>query len=118
MDQPGPTREFQRSNLNFWRKNEDEKFQQNVYVNQKHEDIVFLIDVMISVNDKLMNEKHIRGVAKKKYLQFFTIDQFSLCFPIFKLKTKMQLYQVVLWTPKASSTKTLRVVEKQQVKET
>ena len=38
----------------FVRKKEDEKFQQNVYVNYKLEEFIYLLDVMNSVYDKVI----------------------------------------------------------------
>ena len=37
----------------FARKKEDEKFQQSVYVNYKHEEFIYLPDIMNSLNDKV-----------------------------------------------------------------
>ena len=38
----------------FGRKKEEEKFQQNVYVNYKLDELVYLLDVMNSVYDKVI----------------------------------------------------------------
>ena len=46
----------------FARKMEDEKFQQVVYVNYKHEDIIYLLDVMNSVYDKVITNQPICNV--------------------------------------------------------
>ena len=44
------------------RKKEDEKFQQVVYVNYKLEELIFLLDVMNSVNDKVITNQPICNV--------------------------------------------------------
>ena len=41
----------------FARKKEDEKFQQVVYVNYKLEEFIYLLDVMNSVNDKVITNQ-------------------------------------------------------------
>ena len=46
----------------FERKKEDEKFQQVVYVNYKLEQFIYLLDVMISVYDKVNTNQHICNV--------------------------------------------------------
>ena len=46
----------------FARKNEDEKFQQVVYVNYKLEEFIYLLDVMISVYDKVITNQPICDV--------------------------------------------------------
>ena len=46
----------------FSRKKEDEKFQQIVYVNNKLEEFIYLLDVMNSVYDKLNTNQHICNV--------------------------------------------------------
>ena len=43
----------------FSRKKEDEKFQQTVYVNHELEELIYLLDVMNSVYDKVINNKPI-----------------------------------------------------------
>ena len=43
----------------FGRKTEDETFQQNVYVNNKIDDFVYLLDVKNSVCDKVTANQHI-----------------------------------------------------------
>ena len=49
----------------FARKNEVEKFQQVVYVNYKLEEIIYLLDVMNSVYDKVITNHFICNVLKK-----------------------------------------------------
>ena len=46
----------------FARKEEDEKFQQNVYVNFKLEEFIYLFDVMNSVYDKVITNQPICNV--------------------------------------------------------
>ena len=46
----------------FARKKEDEKFQQNVYVNYNLEEIIYLLDVMNSVYDKVITNQPICNV--------------------------------------------------------
>ena len=46
----------------FARKKEEEKFQQVVYVNYKLEEFISLLDVMISVYDKVFTNQHICNV--------------------------------------------------------
>ena len=46
----------------FARKKEDGKFQQVVYVNYKLEEFIYLLDAMISVNDKVINNQPICNV--------------------------------------------------------
>ena len=46
----------------FARKKEDEKFQQVVYVNYKLEEFIYLLDVMNSVYDKVINNQTICNV--------------------------------------------------------
>ena len=46
----------------FARKKEDEKFQQVVYVNYKLEEFVYLLDIMISVYDKVFTNQPICSV--------------------------------------------------------
>ena len=46
----------------FARKNEDEKFQQVVYVNYKLEEFIYLLDVMNSVYDKVITNQPICNV--------------------------------------------------------
>ena len=46
----------------FARKKEDEKFQQVVYVNYKLEEFIYLLDVMISVYDKVISNQPICNV--------------------------------------------------------
>ena len=46
----------------FGRKNEDEKFQQVVYVNYKLEEFIYLLDVMSSVYDKVIGNQPICNV--------------------------------------------------------
>ena len=41
----------------FGRKNEEEKFQQNVYVNYRLDEFIYLLDVMNSVYDKVITNK-------------------------------------------------------------
>ena len=43
----------------FGRKKEEEKFQQNVYVNYRLDEFIYLLDVMSSVYDKVIANKHI-----------------------------------------------------------
>ena len=49
----------------FGRKNEEEKFQQIVYVNYKLEEFLYLLDVMNSVYDKVIANKPICNVLQK-----------------------------------------------------
>ena len=46
----------------FARKKEDENFQQIVYVNYKLEEIIYLLDVMNSVHDKVITNQPICNV--------------------------------------------------------
>ena len=46
----------------FARKKEDEKFQQVVYVDYKPEDFIYLLDVMKSVYDKVINNQPVCNV--------------------------------------------------------
>ena len=46
----------------FGRKKEEEKFQQIVYVNYKLDEFVYLLDVMYSVNDKVIANQPICNV--------------------------------------------------------
>ena len=46
----------------FGRKNADEKFQQIVYVNYKHDEFIYLLDVMNSVYDKVVANQPICNV--------------------------------------------------------
>ena len=46
----------------FARKEEDEKFQQNVYVNYKLEVIIYLLDVMNSAYDKNVTDQPLCNV--------------------------------------------------------
>ena len=46
----------------FARKKEDEKFQQVVFVKYKHEKVVYLLDVMTSVYDKVITDQTICNV--------------------------------------------------------
>ena len=46
----------------FARKKENEKFQQVVYVNDKLEEFIYLLDVMNSVYDKIINIQPICNV--------------------------------------------------------
>ena len=46
----------------FARKKEDEKFQQDVYVNYKLEEFIYLLDVMNSVYDKVITNQPICNV--------------------------------------------------------
>ena len=41
------------------KKQEGEKFEQNVYVTYKFQEFIYLLDVMISVHDKVFTNKHI-----------------------------------------------------------
>ena len=50
---------------------EEEKFQQSVYVNCKHDERVHILDVMNSVFDKVIANQPICNVYKKQ-LQLFT----------------------------------------------
>ena len=43
------------------RNKEDEKFQQVVYVNYKLEELIYLLDVMNSVYNKVITNQHIRN---------------------------------------------------------
>ena len=45
--------------LMFWRKKDDEKFQQLVYVNYKLEEVVYLLDVMSSQSDRVLTDQPI-----------------------------------------------------------
>ena len=59
VDQP----EISYAQVRFFARNkEDEKFQQNVYVNYKLEEIMCLLDVMNSVYDNFIANKHISNV--------------------------------------------------------
>ena len=47
----------------FARKKEDEKFQQVAYVNFKLGEIIYLLDVMNSIYDKVITNQHISNVS-------------------------------------------------------
>ena len=47
------------------RNNEEEKFQQSVYVNYKHEEFIYLLDVLDSVYDKVIINQPICNVRYK-----------------------------------------------------
>ena len=97
----------------FARKNEDEKFQQVLYVNYKLEEFIYLLEVMISWYDKVITNQHNCNVFKKVIASVYHYHFFPLpvkmCWSIggnrnlfLKLKSKLGLYHVVLTTPKTS----------------
>ena len=107
-------------------------FQQVVYVNYKLEEFIYLLDVMNSVYDKvlLINPFVMCNVLLKvvsscllSTIIFSIRVKTSWNFGdnrnfFFKLKSKLELYHVVLTTPKTSSEKlTLTVVELQQLQD-
>ena len=64
--------------LIFAREKKDQKFQQNVYVNYKLEDFIYLLDVMNSVYDKVnINRPNCNGLGKV----IATIISLSFFFP-------------------------------------
>ena len=110
----------------FGRKKVDEKFQQIVFVNCKHE-FIYLLDVMNSVYDKVITTYLICNVLKKGNFICFPFTIF-LSFRVriswnigdnrdlfLKLKSNLGFYHVVLTTPKTSPEElTLTVLEMQQ----
>ena len=54
----------------FARKNEDEEFQQVVYVNYQLEEFIYLLVVMDSVYDKVTTNQPIVKFYKKQFLMF------------------------------------------------
>ena len=103
----------------FGRKTEEENFQQILYVNYKLDEFVYLLDVMNSVYDKVIDNQPICNVLKKviatiySNLLFFLFDSFRMSWNIgdnrnlfLKLKTKLGLYHVELRSqPKDSAKK-------------
>ena len=47
----------------FTRRTEDEHFQQLVYVNYKIDEFIYLLDVMISVCDKVINNEQLCNIV-------------------------------------------------------
>ena len=105
----------------FARKKEVEKFQQIVYVNYKLEEIIYLLDVMNSVYNKVITNQPFCNVLFTPYHCFSNRVKMSWNIGdnrnlFLKLKSKLGLYHVVLTTPKTSPAKlTLTVVEMQQL---
>ena len=62
----------------FARKKEDEKFQQVVYVNFTHEELIYLLDVKISVNGKITTNQPICNVVKKVFLSVYSLSIYWL----------------------------------------
>ena len=62
----------------FGRKKEEEKFQQIVYVNYKLDEFVYLLDVMISVYDKIFANQPICKVLQKVIATIYSNDLFFL----------------------------------------
>ena len=101
----------------FARKKEDEKFQQVVNVNYKLEEIIYWLNVMNSVYDKVITNLicllFINILSIRVKMSGNIGDNRNL---LLKLKSKLGLYHVVLTTPKISHEKlTLTVVEMQQL---
>ena len=63
VDRPGSSYAQVQS---FSRKKEDEKFQQTVYVNHELEELIYLLDAMNSVYDKVITNKSICNVLLKE----------------------------------------------------
>ena len=69
------------SNAQVWffaRKKDDEKLKQNVFVNNKIEDFVYLLDVMKSVHDKIITNQTICVVLSEVISSNYS---FSFFFP-------------------------------------
>ena len=62
----------------FARKKEDEKFQQVVYVKYKLEEDIYLLDVMISVYDKVISNQPFCNVSYKKISSVYSLP--LVCF--------------------------------------
>ena len=62
----------------FARKKEDENFQQVVNVNYKLEECIYLLDVMISVYDKINTNQPICKVLEKLISSVYSLSIFSL----------------------------------------
>ena len=60
----------------FARKEEDEKFQQVVYVIYKHEEFIYLLDVMNSVSDKVISNQPICNVLYKIISSVYSLSLF------------------------------------------
>ena len=113
----------------FGRKTEEEKFQQIVYVNNKLDEFVYLLDVMNSVYDKVIANQPICNVLWKVIATihsnhlFVSFQLVRMSWNIgdnrnlfLKLKTKLGLYHVELRKPKDfSGIITLTLVETQQL---
>ena len=111
----------------FARKKEDEKFQQFFFVNYKLGEIIYLLDVMNSVFDKVITNQPIcivllKPISSVHSLSFFfysSQDDLELGENrnlFLKLKSKLGLYPIVLTTPKTSpEIPTLTVDEMQQL---
>ena len=114
----------------FGWKTEEENFQQDVYVIYKLDNIVYLVDVMSSVYDKVIADQPISNVLWKVIASvyfnqlFFLLESIRTSWSIgdnrnlfLKLKTKLGLYHVELRSkPKDSPEKnTLILLETQQL---
>ena len=62
----------------FGRKKEDEKFQQIVYVNYKLEEFIYLLDLMISVSDKVFSNQPICNVLSNVFSTVYFPSKFFL----------------------------------------
>ena len=58
----------------FARKKEDQKFQQVVYVNYKLEEIIYLLDVMNSLNAKVITNQPICNVLLKVISSVYSLS--------------------------------------------
>ena len=109
-------------------KEEEEKFQQTVYVNYKLDDFIYLLDVMNSVYDKVIANQPICNFLKKVIatiypnLLFFLFESVRMSWNIgynrnlfLKLKTRLGLYHVELKSIVSPGKSTLTLLETQQL---
>ena len=64
----------------FGRKRDEEKFNQNVYVNYKLDEFVFLLDLMKSVFDKVIANEHLCYVLQQVIAAIYSLLSFSFYF--------------------------------------
>ena len=62
----------------FGRKKEEEKFQQIVYVNYRHDEFINLLDVMNSMYDKVIANQPICNILQKVIATFYSNHLFFL----------------------------------------
>ena len=110
------------------RKKEEEKFQQSVYVNYRLEEIVYHLDVIISVYDKVSANQPICNILEKRIATIysnpllFLFESTRMSWNVgdnrnlfLKLKTKLGLYHVELRSIDSPEKITLTLIETQQL---